>query len=136
MTQPIIRAALESALATYATGAGLGVAYENVPFTPTEGVTYLRAFLLPAATASDDLGRAHRRFEGVFQVSICLPLGTGPAAGEAILAALGAAYVPATPITRSGVRIFLLQPLSPAPGIREPDRWVIPCSVPYRADSY
>jgi len=138
VTQAIVRAALESKLATWSAGLStpLQVAFENTEFTPPAGATYLRCFLLPLPTGSEDLGRAHRRFEGVFQVSIVLPLGVGPGAGDALVTALDAEFAPALSILRSGLRIYLLQPMAAAPGIREPDRWVIPCSVPYRADSY
>lgn len=136
MTQAIVRRAFEATLKTWADAQPLSVAWENRAFTPTNGTTYLRAFLLPIATASDDLGRVHRRYEGIFQVSICLPLGTGPGAGEAIVSALSTLFTPSTVITQSGLRIFVMQPLSPAPAIPEPDRYVIPCSLTYRADTY
>jgi hypothetical protein len=136
MSNAIIRAALETTLATYATAQGLSVAYENRSFTPATGVTYLRAFLLPGATDSQDLGRLHRKFVGVFQVSIVMPLGTGPGAGEALAVSLAAAFPPATPIVRSGITTYVMTPMSSGPHIQEQDRYVIPCSLTYQANTY
>ena len=108
MSQAIIRKAIETALNTWAGTQSLSVAWENRAFTPTNGTTYLRAFMLPIATLSQDLGREHRRYGGVFQVSVCLPVGTGPGAGEAIVSALNggtpgpAAVDPRTRIGGSG----------------------------------
>lgn len=136
MTQAIIRRAFESTLKTWADGQSLSIAWENRAFTPVNGTTYLRAFMLPIDTISDDLGRVHRRYEGIFQISIALPLGTGPGAGEAIVSALSTLFAPSTLITQSGLRIFVMQPISAAPAIVEPDRYVIPCSLTYRADTY
>lgn len=136
MSQAIIRAAFETTLNTWATGQSLAVAWQNKSFTPVNGTTYLRAFLIPNATQSEDLGRVHRRYGGVFQVSVALPLGAGPGAGEAILSGLSALFNPSAPITQSGVLVYILQPMSAAPAIVEPDRYVIPCSLTYRADTY
>ncbi len=136
MTQAIIRKAIETTLNTWAGTQSLSVAWENRAFTPTNGTTYLRAFMLPIATLSQDLGREHRRYGGVFQVSVCLPIGTGPGSGEAIVSALATLFDPATPLTEGGVTIYILEPVSAAPAILEPDRYVIPCSLTYRADTY
>lgn len=136
MTQAIIRRAFESTLKTWADAQPLEVAWENKSFTPVNGATYLRAFLLPIPTESDDLGRVHRRYEGIFQVSVALPLGTGAGAGEAIVSALVALFTPSTVINQSGLRIFIMQPMSAATAILEDDRYVIPCSLTYRADTY
>ena len=136
MSQTIIRASFETTLKTWADTQSLSVARENKPFTPINGTTYLRAFLLPIPTASEDLAREHRRYGGIFQVSIALPLGTSTASGESIVSGLATLFNPSTPITRSGVRTYILEPMSAAPAITEPDRYVIPCSLTYRADTY
>lgn len=135
MTQALVRQALETALKTYADGASLPVAWENVDFTPS-ATAHLRAFVLPAGTESPDLQRAGRTWTGIFQVTIVTPHGAGPGAAEALVTALSAVFDPSAPLTAGGLRVYLLQPLSAAPGIQERDRWAVPCSVPYRADSY
>jgi len=135
MTQAIVRRALESALKAYADAQSITVAWENIEFTQPDTV-YLRAFVLPAETTSADIGRVNRRFSGVFQVSIVSPTGTGPAATETIAAGLSAAFPPATPLGAGGVTVWITEPLSQGPAIQDRDRYVIPCSLPYAADTY
>ena len=137
MSQALIRKALESTLATWAAAQtpAIPVAWENVEFAQPAG-RYLRAFLLPATTTSADLGRANRRYVGVFQISVVMPAGTGPGAADAIVSALAALFSPSAPIVESGLSVWPSQPLSAGPAIPEPDRFAVPCSVPYIADTY
>lgn len=135
MTQALIRRGLETALKTYADANSLTVAWENVEFTQPDGA-YLRAFVLPGDTFSDDLGRVGRTYAGIFQVSVVCPTGTGPGAAEAIVAGIAAAFPPASPITVSTLTLWITQPLSQAAAIQERDRFVIPCSLPYSATVY
>lgn len=50
MSNKLCRQAIETRLATWAAARvpALPIAFENAPFTPVTGATYLRAFLLPA----------------------------------------------------------------------------------------
>lgn len=134
MSNALIRAGLESVLATWAAAQSpsIPVAWQNVTFPPP-ATRYLRAFLLPGDTESQDLAGVHREYLGVFQVSIVMPSGAGSAPGEAIAAALAALYPIATPITSGGLTVWIARPLSAAPPIQEADRYVIPCSLGYRA---
>ena len=134
MTQARVRRAFETTLKTWADANGLTVAWENV--TAEQPTTaYVRAFVLPGNTQSDDLASLHRRYIGIFQASIVCPIGAGPGAATALADSLAAAFNPATPITVSGLDVWLSQPMSAAAGIQERDRWVIPCSAPYLAHS-
>lgn len=135
MSEHLIRRAFEAPLKTWADGLSLPVAWENVALNPQPEGAYLRAILLPAQTFSDDLGRTHSVFRGVYQISLCMPTGTGPAAAEALVTALRALFPASTSLVVSGLRVFITDPLSRGPGITEPDRYVVPCSLPYRADS-
>lgn len=135
MSDAIIRAAFETRLAAWAAAQvpPIPVAYENAPFTPPAG-RYARCFLMPAPAASETLNGEHRRRMGVFQVSLCMPIGTGPAAGAALAASLDAVFPMTGPMTQGGLRIFILSPMAIAPAIQEPDRYVVPVSCTYRAD--
>lgn len=135
MSEHLIRRAFETALQTWATANTLPVAWENVELVPQPDGAYVRAFLLPAQTFSDDLQRAHSVFRGVFQISLCMPTGAGPAAAEALVASLRAAFPASVPLSAGGLTVFITDPLSRGPGIPEPDRYVVPCSLPYRADT-
>lgn len=137
MTQPIIRALLESPLKAWAAAQSpvVPVAWENVEFTQPQG-RYVRSNLLPIPTLSPDLGRLGRTYEGVYQITLCEPIGAGPGAAEAVITALIALYPPQTELVHPSLRLHILQPLSPAPPLPQRDRHVIPCSLPYRATVY
>lgn len=132
MSQQIVRRALEKKLATWATANSLTVAYENVDFTPPDGA-YIRANLLPANTLSETLDRLHRRYSGVFQVTLMMPRGTGPAAAESLVASLVTEFTPSATITESSVRVYILDPASAASAIQDMDRYIVPVSINYEA---
>lgn len=135
MTQARVRKALETKLSTFAAAQSLSVAWPNVEFTPPAGV-YLRAFILPAATISPDIQRIGRKYEGLFQVDIVGVVGDGYSATGAIFEAMASAFDPAVSLTADGLRVFLLEPFSSAAPLQSGDRYTVPCSIPYRADSY
>jgi hypothetical protein len=136
MTTALIRSAFESSVKAWADAQTLAVqvAFENVEFTPP-AARYLRVNLLPNQTQSDDLGGAHRRFTGLFQVTACMPIGQGPAGAQAIEAALTALFTTTAPITSGALRIFITEPLSAGPALQEGDRYLVPLTLSYRADS-
>lgn len=135
MSDALIRAAFETRLAAWAAAQSpaIPVAYENVTFTPPAG-RYVRCFLMPAPTECETFNGEHRRRMGIFQVSLCMPIGTGPAAAATLAASLDAAFPIALPMTQGGIKIFILSPMAIAPAIQESDRYVVPVSCSYRAD--
>lgn len=135
MSKKIVRAALESAVNTWAAANSLTVAWENIPFTPPSGA-YVRAFIIPSPTTSESLERADRRYSGLLQVDLMMPINVGSGQGETLLASLSAAFNPANVLTLSGVRINIPQPASDAAALPEPNRHVIPVTVPYEATVY
>lgn len=136
MSDALVRAAFETRLLAWANAQvpPIPVAFENAAFVAPTG-RYARAYLLPSPTASETLNGEHRRRMGIFQVSLCMPIGAGPGAAAALTASLDAAFPMALPMTQGGVKVFLLSPMSPAPAIQEPDRFVVPVSCTYRADT-
>lgn len=137
MSQKTIRAIYEGRLATWAAARStpLSVAYENAPFTPTQGTTYLRASLLPADTSSADLAGAHRAYRGVFQVSVVAPINTGPGAAAGIADELIALFVHNARLTSGAVTVQQVSPASAAAALQEDNAYVIPVSFAYRADA-
>ena len=77
MSHNIIASIYEARLIAWAKAlpVPLKVVVENEAFTPVDGTTYLKAFTLPADTASNTLGGDHKLYTGVFQVSIVTPSG-------------------------------------------------------------
>lgn len=137
MSTEAVRAALEGRLATWAAARSpaLRIAYQNVPFTPNGGETYLRPVLLPAPTISDDLAGAHRGYVGVLQVSIVGPPNIGMGAALGIAAELDALFPVNGRYTASGVTTQVIGPASAGPVIQEPDQFNLPVSIQYRADT-
>lgn len=131
-----IRYLLESRLKTWADAQSpaIPVAWQNVPFTPP-ATRYLRAWLLPAETGSETLDGAHRRYVGVFQVSVVVPQGTGPGAAEAIAEAIAALYPMNQLLSMTGLDVYIVGPMSVAQGLHSDDRYIVPVTCRYRADT-
>lgn len=138
MTMPRIRQLLETRLNTWAAARNpaLPIAWQNKSFTPPSSGSYLRAFILPAPTESHDLKGDHRKYSGVFQVSVVAPRDTGPGAAEAIAEEIAALFPMSLrmAIASPAFDLILASPMQIARGIDEPDRYVVPVSAQYRAD--
>lgn len=137
MSNKLIRKAYESRLATWAAARGtpLRIAYQNQPFTPVTGETYLKAFLLPAPKTSDDLAGAHRAYRGVFQVSVVAPINTGPGAAEGIADEIEAQFTLNLRLTQSPVTVQIVTPSTQASALQDDTTYTVPVSFGYRADT-
>lgn len=137
MTMARIRTAFESKLNTWAQAQSpaLPVAWPNVTFTPPVG-SYVRAFLIPSSTASRDIGGKNRSYTGIFQASLFLPIGSGPALADSLAGSLDAAFPVDTQLISGSLRITLTSPMSAAAAVEEPDRYLVPVSCSYRAEDY
>lgn len=137
MSQKKCRAAYESRLKAFAAAQSpaLEVAYENAQFTPTVGAIYLRCYQLPAPTQAADLEGAHRAYTGVFGVNVTAPINVGAGAALTIADALAAYFVNNARLTVSGLAVQQITPASIAPALQLEDRYVIPVSWQYRADT-
>ncbi|AKJ28840.1 DUF4128 domain-containing protein [Caldimonas brevitalea] len=136
MSQALIRQAFETRLKTWADAQApaIPIAWQNVTMTPPAG-RYLRAFLLPASTGSDDLAGEHRVFRGLFQVTVVTPIGTGPGQAEQLAGQLDLLFPLTEPLAVGGLLVYLTSPMSAGPAIQEPDRYAVPVSAGYRADT-
>lgn len=134
MTQRRVRQAFEVPLKTWASAQvpPVPVAWENSTFKPPAG-RYLRAYLLPADTASYDLLGKHRCYRGIFQLTLCLPLQTGMKAAEVMAEAIGALYPVNTAIVVDDLRVYPVSPMSTARAIPEDDCISLPLSCRYEA---
>lgn len=137
MSNAAVRIALESRLGTWAAARipALPVAWENVPFDPALGASYLRAFLLPADTLSADLEGLHRGYSGLLQVSVAVPINVGPGAAVGIADELAALFPVNGRYTSGSVTTQITGPASVGPAQQEPHHYVIPVSIRYRADT-
>ena len=135
MSQKQVRAIYETRLATWAAARApaLPIVYENDPLTPP-ATTYLRAFLLPADTTSEDLAGTLRTYGGIFQVNVVAPINTGPGAAAAIGDELAALFVLNARLT-GGVTVQQITPTTVAGALQDADRYTIPVYFSYRSDT-
>lgn len=137
MSHKIIRSLLEGRLKTWADtrSPALRISYQNVDFSPTANETYLRAFLLPAGTNSNDLAGVHRLYTGLFQITIVTPSGGGTGAAEGLVDELAALFPLYDLLTKPGFSAQVMTPVEPGPEQQEDTAFALPVSFQYRADT-
>lgn len=137
MSHNIIAAAFESRLLVWARARTkpLKVVVENETYATSTGETYLRAFTLPAVTASNTLGGDHHLYVGVFQVNIVAPSGKYRTEASGIVDELAALFPVNLRIPRAGLVAIVLTPVGPGPGIPDGNTFTVPASFQYRADT-
>ncbi|AZE48250.1 hypothetical protein C4K04_2577 [Pseudomonas chlororaphis] len=113
----------------------LRVELENGVFSPEDGETYLRAFTLPADTASNTLGGDHRLYTGVFQVSIVTPSGKYRGVGGTLADQIAALFPLYERNTKNALTVVTMTPVDQGPGIPNDTTYTIPVSFAYRADT-
>lgn len=135
MSNKLVRRAIETELAAWASGEGIPVAWENTQFEPEVGQTFLRAFLLPAPTESQTLEGEHRAYLGFYQVSIYVPINEGAGAAEAIVDELDSLF-PNNERFPVGLtfEVQVISPVRAGPAIQSGDWYLVPASFEYRAD--
>ncbi|WP_054064869.1 phage tail terminator-like protein [Pseudomonas asplenii] len=138
MSDTLIRAAFETRLASWASTRSpvLPVAYEDVSFEPpSDGSAYLKAFLMPASTGSEDLAGAHSVFLGVFQVSIVTQAGQGRGIASRIADELRELFPNNLGLQSGGLTVYVRTPLATAPSLAGDTTTTLPTSFQYRADT-
>jgi hypothetical protein len=140
LSHDTIRAIFETILTDYAEDNNLRIAYHNVPFTPVAKETYLKSNILPAETSSRDLQGKHRRYIGVYQITVITPKGTGSFVANSILEdmeELFPLYTPMyeNPLDEDSFFVQVITPLESPSGEIEDTEAVFPVSFQYRADT-
>ena len=126
-----IRAALEKRL-TSVTPAII-TAYENVTISPALGVPYQRSNLLPN-TPDDAFMGSQTYFErGIYQVTVCFPMGNGPGACEARVQLVKDAFKRGTSFVEQGLTVMVMNAPSVSSAMIDGDRFCIPISIRYKA---
>ena len=136
MSQAAIRNLFQTAVSQYAATKGIRVAFDNIQFTPQTNETYLVSHLMPASTDSRTLEGDHKRFLGVYQITIVTPSGTATANADVIASELQATFTVYKRYTNStGFTVVVMSPLNVANGKVQNGGWVVPCYFNYRADT-
>lgn len=131
MSLQIIRRALEKHLAAIAPA--MATAFENAGYTPQAGVPYQRANLLPNTPDNSEQGSARYVERGLFQVTLCFAIGSGPADAESRTQALRLAFKRGTSLDESGVMVIVTDTPSVAPAQFDGTHFCIAVSVPWQA---
>ena len=85
------------------------IAWENVKFTPTVGTTYFRVHLLRAKSDVKTLGQSPWiERQGIFQVSVFSPIGTGFGAPIGKAAEIVAAFKASTSFVYNGLTVTIV----------------------------
>lgn len=132
MSTESIRKALEVRLAALAPS--IVTAYENVTFTPPAAdVAYQQAFLLPGQPDNSEMGSTNYFDVGVFQVTLCYPIGNGPGAAQARAELLRLHFKRGTSLVQDGITVIVMRTPAVAGGFRRDDRWCVSVSITYQA---
>lgn len=135
MSHPSILNIFQTALSGYATAKPIRVAYENVQLTPTANETYLVAHILPSSTKTDTLSGDHKRFMGVFQITIVSPSGKATSNYQTLVNELQTLFPVYKIFEITGFSVQVTSPLHTPEGKVQNGAWVVPCSFEYRADT-
>lgn len=137
MSHAVIASIYEAKLISWNSGRPqpLKIAFENEAYKPRVDETYLRAFTLPAGTASNTLGGDHKVFMGVFQISVIAPAGTGKMVVNPVIAGLEALFPLYARDTKGSLTVVIMTPAEPGPGITGDTTYTVPVSFQYRADT-
>lgn len=126
-----IRAALEKHLA--ALTPAMPTAWENAPFAPVVGVAHQSVHLLPNTPDDGQVGSALHFERGIAQVTLCFPLGNGPAAAEARAQLVKDTFKRGTSLLEGGITVLVTHAPSQARGMVDDGRFCVPVSIRYQA---
>lgn len=109
------------------------IAYENAPFTPTEGTLYLREDFIP--NIKDAVGIAHTSaddYEGLYQVTVLSARGGRRFDGQEQARLVSAHFPRGAEYTYNAVKVKITSSQVGSP-IQDEDRYAIPVTISWRA---
>ncbi|OIZ37332.1 hypothetical protein BEH70_22350 [Citrobacter freundii] len=136
---------LESRVAVICSSLGLPVAWPNIAFTPPDNAPYGRVYVLPAQTVGQDLEGQLRTYQGILQLNIIAPAGSGVTLARGLATSVTDAFPEGLPLVDGDLTVYINSP----PQVRQPiqDRptsapndssgsitYTTPVSMQYRAD--
>lgn len=132
MSHARARQAIEIKLATWAAARPIRVAHMEEDFEASPGETYLRAFLLPASTATRYLAAEAYEYRGIYQISIVCPASQALATAETLVDELSTLFRVDTELSRNGFEGLIVEPLGQGPTITESATYTVPSSFTYQ----
>lgn len=136
---------LESRVAIIAESLGLPIAWPNITFNPPDDAPYGRVYILSAQTMGQDLEGQLRTYQGILQLNIIAPAGSGVTLARGLAQLVADAFPEGLPLVDGDLTVYINGP----PQVRQPiqDRptsapngssgsitYTIPVSMQYRAD--
>ncbi|WP_318368920.1 phage tail terminator-like protein [Enterobacter sp.] len=136
---------LESRVAVICSSLGLPVAWPNLSFMPPNDAPYVRVYILPAQTVGQDLEGQLRTYQGILQLNIIAPAGSGVTQARGLATSVADAFPEGLPLVDGNLTVYINGP----PQVRTPiqDRptsapngssgsitYTTPVSMQYRAD--
>lgn len=125
---------LEGRIAVICSSLGLPVAWPNIAFTPPDSSPYGRVYVLPAQTVGQDLEGYMRTYQGILQLNIIIPAGSGVSQARGLAKSIADAFPEGLPLVNGDLTVYINGP----PQIRQPIQGSIdithPVSMQYRAD--
>lgn len=136
MSKRQIRAAFESRLSQWAKEQEppLQAVWQNVAFRPTT-YPYLRTFIIPAPTGSQDLAGEHRAYTGIFQVNVVGETGKGSAQVERVSESLAALFPLNLRMPVADGEVLVYEPMSEGPAMPDGGTYTLPVWCRYRMDT-
>lgn len=132
MSLPTIRKALEQRLA--ALSPAISISYENKAFTPITGTPFQRVNLMPNTPDNTTQGGASYIERGIFQILLCYPINTGPAAAETQAQLTRAHFKRGTSMVEAGITVVVTDTPRVAPAMIDDNRYCLPLSVSWQAN--
>lgn len=136
---------LEGRVAVICSSLGLPVAWPNIAFTPPDNAPYGRVYVLPAQTVGQDIEGLMRTYQGILQVNIITPAGSGVSQARGLAQSVADAFPEGLPLVDGDLTVYINgppqvrqsiqdRPASAPNGSSGSITYTIPVSMQYRAD--
>lgn len=125
---------LESRVAVISASLGLPLAWPNVIFEPPDSGPYGRVYVLPAQTMGQDMEGQLRTYQGILQVNIIAPAGSGIAQSRGLAKSIADAFTEGLPLVDGDLTVYINGPPQVHQPIQDGITFTTPVSMQYRAD--
>lgn len=108
------------------------IAWPATDYKPTSSIPYLRPSVMPNTTRAPFLSLDDaNQYVGIFQVLVCDIAGRGGSKARQIASKITTSFSRGAVITKDNVSIHISAPPTVGNDIQEPDRLIVPVTIPY-----